>query len=215
MRIVLILIVFLNFNLQAENSPTVALTAGSEFSPVQLLDGQSITENQTVIPTMAWVTEDQLQPKINSYVPPKISGSGSNDKTILISLLLIGIALFYITNKTRSNKLKTEVADVTSLDFEEEEKVDLKKEVWNLMATQPVVETETFRENIIATKPLSYSKHIYNCSEGKLIIEQANQHPNTEESVWLNDLPAPNGKYKIGLLLSVEVINSKISKVIS
>ena len=216
MRIFLAFILFVSVNLNAEQSPTVALTAGSEFSPVQLVEGQSITESQPVTSPMVWTSEAQIQPQINSYVPPAQTSNGlSKDKTILLVGLLIAIALFYMTKKSSVKKPDEQTLELANVNFEEEETAQLKKEVWNLIATQPIIETETVHENIIVTKPVTYTQHTYTCSDGELIIEQAYQHPNIAERVLLNKTVAPDGKYKIGLLLSVEVVSGKISKVLS
>lgn len=216
MRIILALILITHLHLNAQQSPSVALTAGSEFSPVQLMEGQSITENQTVIPTMVWTSEAQIQPQINSYVPPTETSNGlSKDKTLLLVGLLIAISLFYISKKSPAKKTEEQSLELANINFEEEETTKLKKEVWNLIAKQPTIETEIIHENIISTKPESYTQHTYTCNAGALIIKQAYQHPNIGESVLLNNTAAPNGKYKIGLLLSVEVVNGKISKVLS
>ncbi|HWY10933.1 MAG TPA: hypothetical protein VN026_06400 [Bacteroidia bacterium] len=150
------------------------------------MDEQSITQGYTCeVNPLAWVKcENQLEPKINSYTPKTINASGgSKDKTILLAGLFIAIALFYITKKSTAGKTEEQTLELANANFEEEEKTELKKEIWNLMATQPVIKTETFRENIIVTKPESYSAHIYACSEGQLIIEQAYQNPNIGEKV--------------------------------
>ena len=47
MRVILAFILFVSFNLKAEQSPTIALTAGGEFNPEQLTDKQSITQGYT------------------------------------------------------------------------------------------------------------------------------------------------------------------------
>lgn len=217
MRIILAFILFISFNLKAQ-SPTVALTAGSEFCPLRFVEGQSITEShieyRSDVNFNSYTKESKLTPQSTSY-PVKTSGGLSKDKIILFTGLLIAVALFYMTKRSNVKKTEEQTLELANVNFEEEEKSELKKEVWNLMATQPVLETETISENIIATKPESYTKHTYACSEGQLIIEQAYQNPNVGEKVILNASPAPNGKYKIGLLLSVEVVEGKISKVLS
>jgi hypothetical protein len=216
MRYILILILIAGFNLRSQNSASVALTAGSEFSPEQLLNGQSITESYTVFQSqpMAWTTEAQLQPKINSHTPKTTSSGGlSKDKTILLAALLIGIAFFYITKKNSKRKADEQTAALANVNFEAEEKEELKKEVWNLLAAQPVIETEEIREEIIESKPVSLTKKYYNCTQGQLTILQAYQNPNIGEMVLLNSQPAANGKYKIGLLLSIEVTDGKITEI--
>ena len=68
------------------------------------------------------------------------------------------------------------------------------------------VETEVQNANI------TYTEHKYKCDYGELIINQEFQNPNVGETAFLNGEIAPTGKYKIGFLQSVSIIDGKIAK---
>jgi hypothetical protein len=59
-------------------------------------------------------------------------------------------------------------------------------------------------------KVVSYKKHTYKCEDGILTIEQEFQNPNIGEKVFLNEKPAPFGKYKIGFMSHIFVDNGVI-----
>ena len=137
MRIVLAFILFISFNLKSQQSPTVALTAGSELCPLRFVEGQSITEShieyQSDVNFNSYTKESKLTPQSTSY-PFKTSGGLSKDKTILLAGLLIALALFYIAKKSKAKKTEEHGLEFANVNFEAEEKEELKKEVWNLMA---------------------------------------------------------------------------------
>jgi hypothetical protein len=216
MRIIVVFLVLAGFHLNAENTPTVALTAGSEFSPSVLVEGQSITESFTVYTDEKQKVHYWNEPALRerSTTPAAVtSNGGSKEKTILLAALLVGIALFYITKKNKARVQEMPLTEPAAVNFENDEIPDIKKEMWNYLATPDADIEEEAEQDIIVTGAIKYSDHIYDCKEGKLKIRQAYQHPNVGETVYLNDYFAPDGIYKIGLLSGVEVLDGKVIKV--
>lgn len=68
------------------------------------------------------------------------------------------------------------------------------------------IENEQNPETII-----NYTSHVYKCPEGELVIEQELNQPNFGEMVLLNGSPAPTGKYKIGFLQTLIVVDGKVA----
>ncbi|MES2513487.1 MAG: hypothetical protein V4580_05055 [Bacteroidota bacterium] len=60
---------------------------------------------------------------------------------------------------------------------------------------------------------ITYRKKTYLTTHGEIIIEQQYENPNTGENVFINNQPAPPGKYKIGPLSFIEVQDGKILKI--
>ncbi len=68
-------------------------------------------------------------------------------------------------------------------------------------------------EKEIPTKEIIYKKYTYNCEDGILTIEQEFQNPNVGEKVFLNDKPAPFGKYKLGFMSHIFVDNGIVESI--
>jgi hypothetical protein len=60
-----------------------------------------------------------------------------------------------------------------------------------------------------------YTEYSYETTSGTLIIKQEYQNPNIGEKVFIDDRPAPNGKYKIGFLSYVEIEDGRIADISS
>jgi hypothetical protein len=63
-------------------------------------------------------------------------------------------------------------------------------------------------ERVISLKKVTYSS-----DNGELTIEQEYQHPNIGENVYINNQIVESGKYKIGLLNYIKVLDGKIIKI--
>ena len=75
----------------------------------------------------------------------------------------------------------------------------------------PEVEIETpIKEKNITTKP-KYTNHTYKCDAGELVIEQEFHNPNSGELAYLNGKPAQTGKYKVGFLQTINIVDGKVS----
>lgn len=71
-------------------------------------------------------------------------------------------------------------------------------------------EEEPFSHTNAAVKPVELVTYTYKCSEGELIVEQEFYQPNKGESIFLNGVLAPTGKYKIGFMNYLVVEDGKI-----
>ena len=69
---------------------------------------------------------------------------------------------------------------------------------------------ETLKEEPVI-RIITYTKHTYKCDAGELIIEQEYQNPNNGEAAYLNGKPAPTGKYKIGFLQTISILDGKVN----
>ncbi|MES2763132.1 MAG: hypothetical protein V4677_13045 [Bacteroidota bacterium] len=87
------------------------------------------------------------------------------------------------------------------------------KREWN---DEPLVEEKEKEEPRDAEPPVVvYSRKTYKCEDGILSIDQEFQNPNLGEKVFLNDKPAPFGKYKLGFMSYIFVDNGIIEKISS
>jgi hypothetical protein len=68
--------------------------------------------------------------------------------------------------------------------------------------------------NLETSEPIiNYNKTTYSSDKGELTIEQEYQNPNVGERVYINNQTAESGKYKIGTLSYIEVLDGKILKI--
>ncbi len=74
------------------------------------------------------------------------------------------------------------------------------------------IEEEQESEEITEEELINYTIHKYKCPEGELTINQELHQPNFGEKVLLNGSPAPTGKYKIGFLQTIIVVDGKVAK---
>jgi hypothetical protein len=58
-----------------------------------------------------------------------------------------------------------------------------------------------------------FVKKYYSVKEGELVIQQEFTQINRNEFVFLNDVKAPNGKYKLGFMNYIIVENGKIKEI--
>lgn len=65
----------------------------------------------------------------------------------------------------------------------------------------------------VPQKEISYKKYSYQCDDGAITIEQEFQNPNIGERVFLNDKPAPFGKYKLGFMSHIFVDSGIIQEI--
>jgi len=71
------------------------------------------------------------------------------------------------------------------------------------------IKPPTIEPDLIKTeeepKEIVYIPRTYKCQEGNLVIEQELHNPNIGEKVFLDNKPAPSGRYKIGFMSYLEV----------
>jgi hypothetical protein len=152
---------------------------------------------------------------------------------ILFALLSICSILFTIWKNKRNRQNQNTLDEIepgfsiddifgtqqTALDHEdalrkieelESENTDLKKEI-SLLKGIPFQETEPEIEIEEHEAPVLKNKHNYACDEGQLTIEQEYPNPNFGELAFLNNTPAPTGKYKLGFLQWVYIKDGKVA----
>jgi hypothetical protein len=72
-----------------------------------------------------------------------------------------------------------------------------------------IQDIKTYKEEVVKKE---FVKYHYKCTQGEIIIDQELYSPNVGESVFLNDKMAPDGKYKIGFLNHIMVLNGVLHK---
>jgi hypothetical protein len=126
MRIILFFLAFICLQLNAQDQNKTALTAGSEFLKNNETS-QSITANKTtVVFTVADRSEVPILNSVKSQYNTTKPGM-PNALVYVLVFLLIAIALYFITAKNKA-RLKT------TINIENEEDGQRKKELWKAMA---------------------------------------------------------------------------------
>ncbi|MBL7894664.1 MAG: hypothetical protein JNK50_05155 [Bacteroidia bacterium] len=129
MRITFALLVLAFAFSKAQDAPGAALTAGSESLQAQS-ENQSITSNQpaNVIDTYGY-QEVSNEPKLKQAKRnARVEESPFNFIALLVAFILSGIAVYFIRTKIKNQNAET-------IAFETEEEIELKKEVWEKLAS--------------------------------------------------------------------------------
>jgi hypothetical protein len=128
MRIVLILLVCIYFQLNGQDKNKVALTAGSEFLDKNNEQNKSITMTETVICPFDVITRPKNE--FIAQLPQSVevvSSQKTNPILYLVIILLIGFAIHFFLAKKETD-FNSQIA------FEEEEEQARKKELWKAMS---------------------------------------------------------------------------------
>lgn len=92
------------------------------------------------------------------------------------------------------------------------------KNEWNDELPNKTLNSDDLNEDmtdIIEELKSIYTTHTYQCEDGIITIDQEFQNPNIGEKVFLNEKPAPFGKYKLGFMVHIFVDNGIIEKISS
>lgn len=134
MRITFVLMVLACVFSKAQDAPKAALTAGSESLVIQS-ENPSLTSNQTIT-TESYVSPEASVTQVRqARMKPKVEESPFNFMALLVAFILSGIAVYFIRTKINNQNNST-------IPYETEEEIELKKEVWEKLASETSEENE-------------------------------------------------------------------------
>lgn len=144
MRLILIFLVIANLTLVAQNTPSVALTAGSEFLNGEQENGKSLTAGQSPnTPYTSSPPSEETQLKQNTLNPVS-EKTDFNPNILIFVFLLAAIAVYFITKKMKAN-----AAFATKIKLETEEKEKLKREMWENLSKENEEQTSPGKSGVL------------------------------------------------------------------
>jgi len=141
------------------------------------------------------------------------------DKKRQVKEVTVKTALFsgvYVTNdKTLQGYAKHEAeSDIDDQVLVEEEEIEaIELEIERLQKKLSDIKKNGLTKRSAIVQSAAVKKFNYECDVGLLEIEQEFHSPNIGEKVYLNGRTAPDGKYKLGFLRFISVVDGMVEEI--